>query len=316
MRPYQASARVLLAAVLLFPGSVHAGFLGHNTTGDGGLQSATQPPPGTYLSFLYMDYQTDLLRDRDGDAIQPEVPGDLDVGAFGVGIWWVSEKKLFGGNYSFMAWPTVSNNRLEIPILQLEQKIDASFGDLYIQPINLGWHTEQADFMAGLGVSAPTGKYDADGDDNNGLGMWSFEAFAGATLYLDEAKTWHFATTAYYETHTEKKGTDIRVGDIITLEGGLGKSWMDGAWTAGIAYFAQWKVTDDDLGSGVRLPPEIGRHRTFGVGPELTLPIASKSTYFGSLNVRYMWETGARSTVEGEGLLLTLTLPIPSVPLQ
>jgi hypothetical protein len=304
--------------LMLVVESSHAGFLGHNTTGDNGLTSATQPPPGTYLSLLYMDYEADTLRDRNGDSIgvDPAQRGNLEVGAFGVGIWWVSEKKLWGGNYSFMAWPTISDNKLESPIIELSQKTDPGFSDLYIQPINLGWHTDRADYMAGLGVYAPTGKYDADGDDNVGLGMWSFEAFAGATLYFDEAKSWHFATTVFYETHTEKKGTDIRVGDIVTLEGGLGKSWMDGSLTAGIAYFAQWKVTDDRLGGGITLPDAIGRHRTFGIGPEVTLPIASKSKLYGFLNVRYLWENGGRSTVEGDGLLMTLTLPIPSVPLR
>jgi hypothetical protein len=68
--------------------------------------------------------------------------------------------------------------------------------------------------------------------------MWSFEFFAGTTIYIDEAKSWHFATTAFYETHTEKKDTDIRVGDILTLEGGLGKSFMYGALSVGAAYYA------------------------------------------------------------------------------
>ena len=54
----------------------------------------------------------------------------------------------------------------------------------------------------------------------------------------------------------------------------------------------------------------------FGLGPEITIPLASKSKLCGFLNARYFWESGNRSTVEGETFVLTLTLPIPSVPLQ
>ena len=43
---------------------------------------------------------------------------------------------------------------------------------------------------------------------------------------------------------------------------------------------------------------------------------ATKSTLYGFANLRYFWETGAKSTLEGETLSLTLTFPIPSIPLQ
>lgn len=294
----------------------HADFLGNNTTGDYGIGSGTQPDPGVYLNFFYLDYSADTLRDQDGNSygVDPARQGDLDVNAWGAGLIFVSERKLFGGNYGFQFWPSVSNNKLEIPILGQEQKTDMGFGDLYIQPINLGWKVPQADFTAGLGLYVPTGSYDVEADDNNGSGMWGFELFAGTTVYLDKAKTWSLAATAFYEIHSEKKDSDIRVGDILTIEGGLGKSFMDGLMTVGVAYFAQWKLTDDDLGSEVsgRLP----RFRTFGVGPEVTVPIASKRKLYGLLNFRYLFETGARSTVEGEGFMITYTMPLPSVALQ
>ena len=58
--------------------------------------------------------------------------------------------------------------------------------------------------------------------------MWSYEVFGGTTVYFDEQKTWHFSATAFYETHGKKDGTNIRVGDLLTLEGGLGKSTLEG----------------------------------------------------------------------------------------
>ena len=80
----------------------------------------------------------------------------------------------------------------------------------------------------------------------------------------------------------------------------------------------QIKTSDDDFGLSITPPGGsfLGRHRVFGIGPEATLPIASKSKLYGFLNLRYFWETGARTTLEGNTFVATFTFPIPSIPLQ
>jgi hypothetical protein len=296
--------------------SAFAGFAGHNTKGDFGLQSGTQPPPGLLIAPMYYRYSGDTLRDSNGDkiSIDPQERGSLDANAYVLGVIWVSDDlKILGGNYSFQAFPALTDNTLEVPVLGLDDSVDTGFADLYFQPINLGWHTGRADFIAGLGVTAPIGEYEPGGSNNTGLGMWSFEPFVGTTVYLDEAKSWSFAATAFYEIHSEKKDTDIQVGDILTIEGGLGKTFMDGAVSAGFAYYAQWKMTEDDLGSGNAIPRdgELGKHRVYGIGPEVTIPITSKDKLYGFINARYLWEFGARSTLEGNTFVLTAMFPIP-----
>jgi hypothetical protein len=298
----------------------HTQFMGHNFRGDYGVQSGSQPPPGFYLAPLYLRYDGDTLRDRNGNSVSldPGERGEIDVNSYALLFWYVSEIKLFGANYSFVVAPAFTDNSLEVPILDLRQTTSTGFTDLYVQPINLGWHNERADFTAGLGVFIPTGRYDADAPDNLGLGMWSFELFGGTTIFFDEKKSWHFATTGFYETHSKKSGSDIRVGDILTLEGGLGKSFMEGAVSVGAAYYAQWKVTDDDLGRDLELllGRELGKHRVYGVGPDVTIPIATKKKLIAFLNLRYFWEFGARTTLEGNTFTLTATFPIPSVSLE
>jgi hypothetical protein len=312
--PYSA-----LLLSLLFPLCGSAQLSGHNTKGDFGLQSGTQAPPGFYVVPLFYDYTADTLRDRNGDPRPAlEDGGSVDARAAIVGLLWVSEKKVLGGTYGLSIWPGVTNNALAAPILQVDEEVSTGFADIYVRPIELGWNTDRADFIAGLGIYAPTGEWELGGSNNRGLGMWSYEVFGGTTVYFDEERTWHFATLASYETHSKKDDTDIRVGDLLTLEGGLGKSYMDGALSVGIAYYAQWKLTDDDF--GVDLAPvlgrELGRHRVYGFGPELTLPLATKKTLFGFLNLRYFWESGARTSLQGNTLVATVTFPIPSVALQ
>ncbi len=313
------AATGLFVSLILFPSLCQAQLNGHNTKGDFGLLSGSQAPPGFYLiAPLYFNYSADTLRNRDGDriVIDPDQPGSLDVDAFVLGLVWVSESKIFGGNYSFQLYTPFANNSVEAPILGLQDSVSTAFGDLYLQPINLGWHTVHADFIAGLGIYAPTGTYESGGDENIGLGMWGFEVFAGTTLYFDGAKSWHLAATAFFETHTEKEDTDITVGDLLTVEGGLGKSFKDGLINVGAAYYGQWKLGHDDF--GVELPggPTLGKHRVYGIGPEISVPIATKKKLIGFVSARYLWETGARTTLEGETFVLTATFPIPSIPLQ
>ena len=315
------SALFCAAALALGSGTVDAQLSGHNTKGDFGLLSGSQPPPGLYLiAPTYVRYDADTLRNSVGDpvSIDPERRGSIDVNAYVLGVIWVSEHKILGANYSFQIFPAFTDNVLEAPIIGLNDRVPTGFTDLYFQPINLGWHTARADFIAGLGIYAPTGRYEPGGDENLGLGMWSFEVFGGTTVYLDKAKSWHFAATAFYETHTDKKDTNVRVGDLLTVEGGLGWSFMQGLGNLGLAYYGQWKVTEDDLGIDLDRPMEllIGKHRVYGVGPELTIPIATKKKLIGFLNARYLWETGARSTLEGNTFVFTATFPIPSIPLQ
>jgi len=297
-----------------------AQFLGHNYTGDMGLMAGTQAAPGWTLAGVYLRYDGGTLRDRDGNsvALDPEERGSLDVNSYALSLSYVTEKKILGGTYGFSIVPAFTDNRFQAPILAINEKVDTGFTDLYIQPLTLGWNTQRADFTAGLGIYAPTGSFEPGADDNLGMGMWSFEIMGGTTVYLDKAKSWNFAAAVFYETHTKKKDTDIKVGDIFTLEGGLGKSFMEGAFNVGVAYFAQWKVTGDDPGGDLQpvFDELFGKHRGFGVGPEVTFPIATKKKLIGFINARYVWEFGIRSQLEGSHFILAAAFPIPSIPLQ
>lgn len=306
-----------LCLLFIYPLAAQAQLSGHNTRGDYGIMSGTQVPVGTYGVGMYYDFSADTLRDRNGNSF-PAISdgGSVDIRAAVAGLIKTTDKKLFGGNYGFGLYAAATNNAVELPALQTDTKTSTGLADTYIQPLILGWTTKRADFMAGLGVYAPTGRYDPDADDNRGLGMWSYEAFAGTTVYFDEARTWHFAGTAFYETHGKKEDTDIRVGDILTIEGGFGKSFLDGAASVGVAYYAQWKITRDDFGVTPPSGPLLAKHEVYGIGPEVTLPLASKSKLYGFANLRYFWETGARTALEGEAFVLTFVFPIPSVPLK
>jgi hypothetical protein len=78
-----------------------------------------------------------------------------------------------------------------------------------------------------------------------------------------------------------------------------------------VAYYAQWKITRDDF--GLPLPLPLDKHRVWGLGPDVTIPIATRSKLISLVNVRYLWEAGARLKTQGESLLITATFPVPSL---
>jgi hypothetical protein len=137
--------------------------------------------------------------------------------------------------------------------------------------------------------------------------MWAHEFIAGSTVYLTQSKNIHIATTAYYDIHHTKRDEDVRVGDYLTLEGGMGVSFLKGAASAGLAYLVQMKTTDD---SGDDRGPlaESGRNKAYGIGPDVTFPIFAKGKTVGLINVRYTVEFGNSTNFQGDNLVVSLTL--------
>ncbi len=312
-----------LACLLASAAPAHAQLNGGNLLGDMGVRSGTQPAPGLYVSSIYYRYGTDTIKDGFGAKVQfdPSGEGRQTINAAMPLVYYVTPKKLFGANVGMMAVLPVAKGALEAPGLGFSESASTGLSDLYVMPLQLGWHTRRADVVTGVGVFAPTGRYSAGASDNLGKGMWGYELSAGGTVYLDSARSLSVATTAFWETHSKKDGevrvegvtlSDVRVGQLMTLEGGVGKSFLHGAASVGAAYYAQWKVTSDDLGlaPGVGLP---ARHRVWGLGPDVTIPIATKTRLLSLVNVRYLWEGGARLKTQGQTFMVTNTIPVGGV---
>jgi hypothetical protein len=310
--------------VLLLAVPAQAQLNGSHTLGDFGVQSGTQPQPGFYAALFYLRYDTDTIKNANGDTVRlsPSAPGSIGVAAIAPLAWYVSRAKILGANYGAMVVLPLANASIEAPAFAISEAVDTSVSDLLVRPLDLGWHTPRADIAAGFQLYAPTGRYERGGSDNIGKGMWSYEPFLGTTVYFDEKRTVSLAATAYWELHGTKKDTEVKVGQLLTLQGGAGKSFLGGGLITGAAYYAQWKLTEDRLLElelpGVS-PIDVnvpGKHQVFAFGPDVTLPIASSSKLFALVNIRYMWETGAQLKTQGQTLVVNATFPVPSVRLQ
>jgi hypothetical protein len=276
----------------------HAQYLGLNLRGDLGMKSGSQLPEGYYFTMLYFrsDY-TDFIG-KDGG--RSRFDANVVVPIFAPVITATTKWKILGANYGFQVVPTIMDNRLNLAVAGGKSLSTGwGFGDTYVQPINLGWTSKHADFLTAYGFFAPTGP--------RTLNMWGHEIQAGTTVYFDEAKNWHAAALMSYDFYQKKNNQDVKVGDYLTLEGGIGRSFIKGAASAGMAYVMQWKTTKD---SGSDIPKLLrpGQNEAYAVGPEVNMPFFAKGNLVGLLGFRYTFEFHNRTNLQGNNLLFTLTL--------
>ena len=295
---------LVLLVLLVVAGSARGQLNGDNIKGDNGLKSGSQPPPGTYLTNLSYIYKSDELKLPRGSTV--DFAGNLNLYTNITVISRVTKKKFLGANYGVQLGVPLLNTKLEAPRLNTG---DTTFGpsDLYVMPLWLGWNTKKADYVASYAFVAPTGNF-TPGGSNSGLGMWSHEIAGGTTVYLDKKKSWHASTLAAYEIHQNKAKQDVKVGDILTLEGGVGKTTLKGGLNLGAVYYAQFKVTADsgaDLGPLLRLyGVENAKNRAFAIGPEASLVIPKLE---GQFNIRALKEFGNRTATQGYAVVTSFT---------
>lgn len=291
----------MAAGLILGAGPARAQLTGSGVGGDWGMKAASQPPPGYYLGYLMYGYDTSTIVGKQGNEFQ--LAGSLGVRAHVAVSWIVTNKKLFGANYSTIMAFSVPNLAIEAPRLDLKTG-NYGFGDLYVQPINLGWHKNRADFMAWYGVYMPTG----DMAKGTGQGMWSHEIAGGATFFLNKGKTWHAAALPVLEFHTKKQDSDLQVGNILTVKGGVGKTSMK-ILDLGMGYYTRWKISDDSgLGIPAIVQSRLGKNRNYGLGPEasIVLPLKKDLSKLAIVDFKYFFETGTVLSTKGRTMVFTV----------
>jgi hypothetical protein len=305
---------ILVAAIVglcLLPSTTAAQLNGPNIKGDAGLKAGSQPPSGAYVAVPLWFYTADAVKDRDGREI---LTGNIDAAVFGAGLVVVTPKKILGGNYGFTIVIPGANNRVQ-GAEDFDSNPGSGLTDMYIQPVSLGWHMPRADFTAAYGLFLPIGRYEDGADNNTGLGMVGQELLFGTTVYLNQQKSLHAASVATFDFFSEKKDSETRVGNILNLEGGVGADFLKGGLSVGLTYYRTIKLTDDEF--DVRLPPRLlpDKNRVWGLGPEVTLALATKQAVYGFVTVRYQWELAARTTTEGAAWNILLTFPLKPIKL-
>ncbi|RED25052.1 hypothetical protein BD847_1795 [Flavobacterium cutihirudinis] len=299
----------LLLTFLLISFLGQAQLKGGHILGAMGLQSGTQTPANTLSVYIpgYI-YSASSLKDANGD--KAITNPDLTMFLTGAGANYVSDFKILGANYGATILLAFASNTIQGNNTNIDNSL--TFTDMYVQPIQLGWHNKRADFVFSYQLYLPTGKFTAGASDNSGLGMFMNEFSAGTTLFFNDKKTIHFSALASYEINGKKKDTDIKTGDILSIEGGLGKTFYTmnsektaptGLFNAGLIYYLQYKVTNDKIPVPILGTVEGKKDRVGGIGAEINyFHIGCKT----SAGFRWVAEVDAINRFQGNTFFITL----------
>lgn len=180
---------VIFFLILMICFSGHSQLKGGHILGAMGLQAGTQTPENTLSVYIpgYI-YSASTLRDANGNKA-PQEP-DFNMYITGAGASYVSDFKILGANYGAGILLAFAANTIQGNSTNVDNSM--AFTDMYLVPIQLGWHHKRADFVFSYQLYLPTGKFEAGASDNSGLGMFMNEFSGGTTLYFNDKKTFHF----------------------------------------------------------------------------------------------------------------------------
>jgi hypothetical protein len=291
---------VAAASLLASGGAKAQQAVGHKVLGTAGLQAGSQPAPGVSIVDQFVVYASERLIDARGSAL----PVGLRLSAY-------SEVLGIAGTYELPGLATYVTGSVGVPMAGVSlnsRRPDASLdlfglGDLYVQPLLLGWHLPRADVTVGYAFYAPTGPYEPGGTDGVGSAQWTHEASLGGTVGLGRGKTWSLSALASYQVNQRKLDADVTRGQSLQVQGGLGarvRPYLD----VGAAGYGYWQVT---LDRGADLPPVLRglRDTAYGAGPEIDVTIAAIR---GKVSLRYEHDLVVRARPHGQVFVIQLVV--------
>ena len=292
---------IIMAIVFIAAISSPAQERGQYLPGFRGLNAAEQPAPGvTYVNYFTW-YPTSKLKGPDGNtaasAFDVDLVADVNILAY------TPKKKFLGATYSASVAIPITNMAITLP--RLDANVGgAGIGDIYFEPLSLGWDLKKGKVRAAYGFVAPTGRFEEGATDNTTSDYWGHQLTFGGTYNPDKNKLWQISASSVWELHHKKRHEDVTVGNNVTFEYGVGKTFVRNEgrqlYQFGLAGYAQFQLQSD---SGLDVSPvNIGeRDRVFAAGPEFGVILPTKKMNF---LVRVLPEFGARSRTQGLTLVV------------
>lgn len=179
----------------------------------------------------------------------------------------------------------------------------SGISDIY-PTAQLFWNEGVHNWMAYLTGNIPVGSYDANRLSNLGLGHGAID-IGGAYTFLNPNTGWEFSATVGVTYNFKNSDTGYQNGIDAHLDVGVSKFVSD-RMSIGLVGFAFQQLTAD-RGQNPLLGDFKGR--TFGIGPQIsyTFNVGGNEVF---ANLRGFKEFNVKNRVEGEGLMLTFSLPL------
>lgn len=275
----------------------------HYVLGVEGIKAGFPPPEGLYLRNYTYFYSSNQLNDAQSKPLNLNF--HLTVVADATRFSYVTHYQIAGGNYGMgLILPYVYSSAT----LGNTTQSHFGLGDVYFEPVILGWRLEHFDVMTNLGFFAPTGNFNPANAASPGNGFWTGMYTLGTTYYPDKEKLWNVAVLNRLEFSSKQEQTQIQPGYGESFEWGVGRSFIigpqekgppDGILDIGAAGYCNWQFTKT---TGPAYP--LHTQDVAAVGPEIAYTMPKSNTLF---SLRYEPEFEAKARPEGATLNLTIT---------
>lgn len=270
---------------------------GQYLAGSRGLNTAEQPAPGFTYANLFFVYPTNTFKDRNGDKAAIDfnlnLVGDINVLAY------TPKKKFLGATYSASVAIPFATSAVTIP--RIGSNISGGgVGDLYMEPISLGWAMKKGKVRAAYGLYAPTGV------DSTTSDYWGHQVTLGGSYNPGKTGLWQINASSAWEFHHKKGHEDLTVGNNVTFEYGVGKTFVKNGgkqlYQLGAVGYSEFQLTND-RGTAVSALSSGVKDRVHAVGPEFGVILPAKKL---NLLVRVLPEYAAHGRTQGITFVVSL----------
>ena len=291
-----------------------------------GLNAGVTPDPGFTYANVVLNYSAGQLNDANGNR-RPNIGGTYSFWVDENIFSYVPKHKILGGYYAPLVVINLANGSLVADVLGTNLSGNGGgegLADMFVEPVNLGWHLKRLDINAGYGFMAPTGRFTPGASDNVGSGYWGHNITSGSTFYITKNKGTSANLFTDWEIHGKKSGTNLTPGQAFTMEWGLGqvlplKKDLSRLLQLGLIGYDQWQVSNNGgtipigpIAVPASLIPYYSVH-AIGFQSNFVLPAKGLVLFF-----KYEDEYGAKARPKGRTIVFggsfTLRIPKPAPP--
>jgi hypothetical protein len=310
---------VLMTLAFLSIASSQAQQKGQYVPGQFGLNAGVVPDAGLTYANLALNYSAGSLNDANGNH-RPNVVGTYGFWVDENILYFVPTRKVLGASFAPYISLNGANGTLVADISGTNLGASgggSGFADLFVQPVNLGWHLKRADIVVGYAFVAPTGRFVPGANNNVGSGYWGNNFNFGTTVYVTKNKGTTLNLFGDWETHGQKTGTTLTPGKAFTTEWGLGqvlplRKDFSRLLQLGLIGYDQWQVTASSGTIGVLPASSVPFYSVHAVGLQSNFILPAKNLNFF---FKYLDEYRAISRPEGRTVAFggswTLRIPKP-----
>lgn len=253
------------------------------------------PPPGFYVLGYGNVYQSNALKDNNGNTVP--IPG-FKVSAVAVvpRFIWSTSYQILGGS---LVWHAI------VPVVDLSvsaagaSRHKTGIGDITMGPAIAYHHSPQLHSVVGLDFVLPTGGYNKGDLANISRNYLSIQPLY-ALSYIDP-KGFNGDFKVTLNLNQKNSATEYKSGNELFVDYSAGYGLGNG-WTVGVGGHLRQQLNDDKV-NGTTLANS--KASSFGIGPSIKYD--NGKGWF--ITAKLQKETSAKNTTQGTALWIKTLIP-------